>query len=89
MMRDLGTVTDILAETRKRYLKTIHADQYLPIMPQCRFHPSGHGQMCGCPTHLISHGIYAKKRSKFGKNTLLFRLMKQRPSDLTTFVLKS
>ncbi len=58
MKRDLGVVTDTLAEMHKWYLKTIPADQYQPIMPQCRFQPAGHGQMCGCSTHLVSHDIY-------------------------------
>jgi len=58
MKRDLAVVTDVLVEMHQWFLKNIPADQYQPIVPSGRFQPYGHGQMCGCSTHMISHDLY-------------------------------
>ena len=58
MRRDLEIVTDTLVEIHKWFLKTIPADVFQPICAAGRFQPYGHGQMCGCSTHLISGEIY-------------------------------
>ena len=58
MKRDLDIVTDTLVEMHKWFLSVIPAKNYQPICAGGRFQPYGHGQMCGCSTHLISGQLY-------------------------------
>ncbi len=56
---DLEVINDTLIRLHRWYLDRVPADQLQPVVAAMRTQPRGHGQLCGCATHLLSGELYA------------------------------
>ncbi|MHC4503007.1 MAG: uroporphyrinogen decarboxylase/cobalamine-independent methonine synthase family protein [Planctomycetota bacterium] len=56
--RDLRTINGLLCELHRWYLGRIPRAQLQAVAAAGRTQPPGHGQLCGCSTHLLSPELY-------------------------------
>jgi hypothetical protein len=58
--RDLAVIHGVLLDLHAWYRATVPQTQLQPVVAGHRTQPPGHGQLCGCTTHLLSAGQYAE-----------------------------
>lgn len=58
--RDLRVVNDTILALHRWYRAHVPVDRFQPVCAGGRFQPAGHGQLCGCTTHLLSAGAYSE-----------------------------
>lgn len=55
---DLRVINDVIKELHTWFIQHLPADRFQLIATSGRFQPSGHGQICGCTTQLVSQELY-------------------------------
>ncbi|TVQ20249.1 MAG: hypothetical protein EA382_15355 [Spirochaetaceae bacterium] len=57
---DLRTITDVIVECHRWFIRNVPPDVLQPIAAAGRFQPPGYGQICGCANQLVSPELYAE-----------------------------
>jgi hypothetical protein len=60
VIHDLAVINDLLCALHRWYLEHVPLEQLQPVIGWARTQPPGYGQLCGCTTHLVSPGQYAR-----------------------------
>ncbi len=55
---DLNTINAVLCHIHDWYRRTVPQQLLQPVISWARTQPPGHGQICGCSTHLLSPSLY-------------------------------
>ena len=57
---DLNTINELLCKIHDWYRRNVPQQLLQPVISWNRTQPPGHGQICGCSTHLLSPSLYEK-----------------------------
>lgn len=57
-IHDLEIINNLICDLHRWYLSKIPLEQLQPVVAGWRTQPPGHGQLCGCTSHLLSASMY-------------------------------
>lgn len=57
---DLNTINEVLCRIHDWYRRNVPQHLLQPVCSATRTQPPGHGQICGCSTHLLSPSLYGE-----------------------------
>ncbi len=58
--QDLNTINAVLCKIHDWYRRNVPQQLLQPVISWARTQPPGHGQICGCSTHLLSPSLYGE-----------------------------
>lgn len=58
--QDLNTINAVLCNIHDWYRRNVPQQLLQPVISWARTQPPGHGQICGCSTHLLSPALYGE-----------------------------